>query len=151
MKKSKKETAIIDMVNNENVIVETLPTPAEEAVETNVTKIDPIGKVSKNGKPLGRKIDPNSPNQIKKREIEERRALGLVKRGRPVEEGSANYLRKLALEERKSDPNYVPGQRGRKPDPTSKRQERIAMSAAMISQGLWTGKPGRPKEKVKAE
>ena len=68
-------------------------------------------------KPLGRPVDPNSKRQQALRELEERRAQGLVKRGRP--KGTVN--------------------------PNSKRQQALAEMAAKKAQG--EGKPGRPKVK----
>jgi hypothetical protein len=91
---------------------------------------------------LGRPVNPESERQKRLREIEEKRAQGLIKRGRPVKEGSA-HQQKLAAQAARREANGGEARRGRPVDPNSPRQQRLAAQAAKVAAGAVI-KPGRP-------
>lgn len=110
---------------------------------------------------LGRPVNPDSKAQQRARELEERRAAGLVRRGRPANPESATYQRKMELEARRAageevkrgrpaDPNKVNsnetkhGFLGRPMNPDSERQKRLAELEAKRQNG--EVRLGRPKK-----
>jgi len=99
-------------------------------------------------KKLGRPVNENSVRQIKLKEMNEKRTLGLIKRGRPVIEGSKNQLK---LERRKEliETGVSTGKRGRPVIEGSVRQLRIAELEMKRANG--TLKLGRPKMKKEVE
>lgn len=92
-------------------------------------------------KKLGRKIDPNSPRQIRLRELELKRASGELRRGRPVESDSERQKRITELAVKRANGEL---HRGRPIDETSERQKRIAELEAKRASGEL--RRGRPKK-----
>ena len=104
-------------------------------------------KVVENVVKLGRKVNPNSVRQIRLKELEMKKELGLLKRGRPVVENSERQVRlKKQLE------NKLNGvKQGRPVNPNSERQKRLQALELKRSNGEVI-KRGRPKQiKVEAE
>ena len=103
-------------------------------------------KVVENSVKLGRKVNPNSVRQIRLKELEMKRELGLLKRGRPVVENSERQLRLKKQLENKL--NRV--KQGRPVNPDSARQIRLAELKAKAELNGGVVKRGRPA-KVKDE
>ena len=91
---------------------------------------------------LGRKVNPNSVRQIRLKELEMKKELGLLKRGRPVVENSERQIRlKKQLE------NKLNGvKQGRPVNPNSERQKRL--SELNMKRELGLVKRGRPSKVV---
>jgi hypothetical protein len=126
--------------------VKNTPAKAVETVETaeiNVVAPAVTTVATTEEKPqLGRPVNPNSERQKRLKEIEEKRAQGLIKRGRPVVEGSA-HQQKLAAQAERKEANGGEARRGRPVDPNSPRQQRLAAQAAKVAAGVEI-KRGRP-------
>ena len=99
-------------------------------------------------KKLGRPVNPNSVRQQELKMKSELRSKGLIKRGRPVVEGSANQ-EKQARRVELAEQGLLTGMRGRPVNPTSPRQQRLAMLAEKRATG--TLKLGRPKKDSSAQ
>ena len=99
-------------------------------------------KVVENSVKLGRKVNPNSVRQIRLKELEMKKELGLLKRGRPVNENSERQNRlKKQLE------NKLNGvKRGRPVNENSERQKRLSELNNKRELGLV--KRGRPSKVV---
>lgn len=99
-------------------------------------------KVVENSVKLGRKVNPNSVRQIRLKELEMKKELGLLKRGRPVVENSERQIRlKKQLE------NKLNGvKQGRPVNPNSERQKRLSELNSKRELGLV--KRGRPSKVV---
>ena len=93
-------------------------------------------------KVLGRKVNPNSVRQIRLKELEMKKELGLLKRGRPVVENSERQVRlKKQLE------NKLNGvKQGRPVNPNSERQKRL--NELNMKRELGLVKRGRPSKVV---
>ena len=91
---------------------------------------------------LGRKVNPNSVRQIRLKELEMKKELGLLKRGRPVVENSERQVRlKKQLE------NKLNGvKQGRPVNPNSERQKRL--NELNMKRELGLVKRGRPSKVV---
>lgn len=126
--------------------VKNTPAKAVETVETaeiNVVAPAVTAQQTTEEKPqLGRPVNPNSERQKRLKEIEEKRAQGLIKRGRPVVEGSA-HQQKLAAQAERRAANGGTARRGRPVDPNSPRQQRLAEVEAKKAAGVEI-KRGRP-------
>ena len=97
-----------------------------------------VEKVVKKGRP----VNVNSVRQIRLKELEMKKELGLLKRGRPVVENSERQLRlKKQLE------NKLNGvKQGRPVNPNSERQKRL--NELNMKRELGLVKRGRPSKKV---
>lgn len=96
-------------------------------------------------KKLGRPVNPNSTRQIELKEKAALRAAGLIKRGRPTVEGSTNQA-KLQRRVELAALGLATGERGRPTNPTSERQQRLAMLAEKRANGtLKLGRPAKAK------
>ena len=102
-------------------------------------------KVVENSVKLGRKVNPNSVRQIRLKELEMKKELGLLKRGRPVVENSERQIRlKKQLE------NKLNGvKQGRPVNPNSERQKRL--NELNMKRELGLVKRGRPSKVVTDE
>ena len=91
---------------------------------------------------LGRPVNENSVRQIRLKELEMKKELGLLKRGRPVVENSERQIRlKKQLE------NKLNGvKQGRPVNPNSERQKRL--NELNMKRELGLLKRGRPSKKV---
>ena len=127
---TKKATKVVQTVEAAEINVAT-PAVVEQAAATTEAKPQ-----------LGRPVNPESERQKRLREIEEKRAQGLIKRGRPVVEGSAHQQKLAAQAERKAA-NGGEARRGRPVDPNIPRQQRPAAMAAKAAAGVEI-KRGRP-------
>jgi len=98
-------------------------------------------------KKLGRPVNENSVRQIRLKELEMKRELGLLKRGRPVVENSERQIRlKKQLE------NKLNGvKQGRPVNPNSARQKRLNELKAKAELNGGTVKRGRPSKVVTDE
>jgi hypothetical protein len=95
-------------------------------------------------KKLGRKIDPNSPRQIRLRELELKRASGELHRGRPIDGDSERQKRITELAVKRANGEL---HRGRPIDGTSERQKRIAeLEAKRVSGELRRGRPKKQSD-----
>jgi hypothetical protein len=97
-------------------------------------------------KKLGRKIDPNSPRQIRLRELEIKRTSGELYRGRPVDESSERQKRITELAVKRANGEL---HRGRPVDGTSERQIRLRELEAKRQSGeLRRGRPKKQNDEV---
>ncbi len=98
-------------------------------------------------KQLGRPVNENSARQIRLKEIDEKRAQGLIKRGRPANENSKNAAKQKARQEKLAAGIVL--KRGRPVNEKSARQQRLQDLAERRLNG--TLKLGRPKQQVVVE
>ena len=97
-------------------------------------------------KKLGRKIDPNSPRQIRLRELEIKRQSGELYRGRPIDESSERQKRITELAVKRANGEL---HRGRPVDGTSERQIRLRELEAKRQSGeLRRGRPKKQNDEV---
>jgi hypothetical protein len=98
-------------------------------------------------KQLGRPVNATSARQIRLKEIAEKRAAGLIKRGRPANENSKNAAKQKARQEKLAAGIVL--KRGRPVNETSARQKRLNDLSERRANG--TLKLGRPKQQVIVE
>jgi hypothetical protein len=98
-------------------------------------------------KQLGRPVNTTSARQIRLKEIAEKRAAGLIKRGRPANENSKNSAKQKVRQEKLAAGIVL--KRGRPVNETSARQQRLNDLSERRSNG--TLKLGRPKQQVTVE
>ena len=100
-----------------------------------------VEKVVKKGRP----VNVNSVRQIRLKELEMKRELGLLKRGRPVNENSERQLR---LKLQAINKALGIGGQGRPINPNSARQKRLNELAAKAELNGGVVKRGRPAKVV---
>ena len=127
--------------NTKTTAVQTVETAEIKIVAPAVAETTPAAATEEKPQ-LGRPVNPNSERQKRLKEIAEKRAQGLIKRGRPVVEGSAHQQKIKAQAERR-EANGGEARRGRPVDPNSPRQQRLAAQAAKVAAGVEI-KRGRP-------
>lgn len=110
-------------------------------LEEMLTAIETAAPVVEKTERRGRPVNESSARQMRFKEIEEKRAAGLIQKGRPVNGDSARQKRLAELEE-KAAAGLL--HKGRPVDTTSARQKRLAELAAKAEVNGGVIKRGRP-------
>ena len=109
-----------------------------------VEMLEALNVVEVKSEKRGRPVNEGSVRQIRLKEMEEKRALGLLKKGRPVNEGSVRQQRIAGIEAKKESGEF---KLGRPVDTSSVRQQRLAEMEIKRANGeLKRGRPTKVKE-----
>ena len=108
-----------------------------------VEMLEALTVVDKKSEKRGRPVNEGSVRQIRLKEMEEKRALGLLKRGRPVDGESVRQQRIAGIEAKKESGEF---KLGRPVDTNSVRQQRLAeMDLKRLNGELKRGRPAKIK------